>query len=43
MLQEGNEIGNHSWDHPQLTRLSKNKIEDQIEKTQDAVKKSYRY
>jgi peptidoglycan/xylan/chitin deacetylase (PgdA/CDA1 family) len=40
MLQEGNEIGNHSWDHPQLTRLSKNKIEDQIEKTQDAVKKA---
>ncbi|MDO7485038.1 polysaccharide deacetylase family protein [Peribacillus frigoritolerans] len=40
MLQQGNEIGNHSWDHPQLTRLSKNKIEDQIEKTQDAVEKA---
>ncbi|MDM5210603.1 polysaccharide deacetylase family protein [Peribacillus sp. NJ4] len=40
MLQQGNEIGNHSWDHPQLTRLSKNKIKDQIEKTQDAVEKA---
>ncbi|MGE7762618.1 polysaccharide deacetylase family protein [Peribacillus sp. NPDC097895] len=40
MLEQGNEIGNHSWDHPQLTRLSKNKIKSQIEKTQDAVGKA---
>ena len=40
MLEQGNEIGNHSWDHPQLTRLSKNKIKSQIEQTQDAVEKA---
>ncbi|MDI5790910.1 polysaccharide deacetylase family protein [Bacillus licheniformis] len=25
MLKEGNEVGNHSWDHPLLTRLSNEK------------------
>ncbi|MBK5499839.1 MULTISPECIES: polysaccharide deacetylase family protein [unclassified Peribacillus] len=40
MTEQGNEIGNHSWDHPQLTRLSKKKIKSQIEQTQDAIEKA---
>ncbi|MFJ7746798.1 polysaccharide deacetylase family protein [Peribacillus sp. NPDC097295] len=43
MLAQGNEIGNHSWDHPQLTRLSKKKIRSQINKTQLAVQKASGY
>ena len=43
MLAQGNEIGNHSWDHPQLTRLSKEKIKSQINKTQLAVQKASGY
>ncbi|MCK1994814.1 polysaccharide deacetylase family protein [Peribacillus muralis] len=37
MLEQGNEIGNHSWDHPQLTRLDNEKIKGQIQSTQDAI------
>ncbi|WP_157805627.1 polysaccharide deacetylase family protein [Bacillus sp. mrc49] len=40
MLEQGNEIGNHSWDHPQLTRLDKGKIKDEIKSTQEAVDKA---
>ncbi|MGE7603408.1 polysaccharide deacetylase family protein [Peribacillus sp. NPDC097675] len=43
MLAQGNEIGNHSWDHPQLTRLSKKKIKSQINTTQLAIKKASGY
>lgn len=40
MIAQGSEIGNHSWDHPQLTRLNKKKIKSQINKTQVAVLKA---
>ncbi|MFJ7850284.1 polysaccharide deacetylase family protein [Peribacillus sp. NPDC097206] len=43
MIAQGNEIGNHSWDHPQLTRLNKKKIKSQINKTQLAVLKASGY
>lgn len=33
----GCEIGNHSWDHPQLSLLSGKKIRRQIERTNDAI------
>ena len=26
MLEEGNEVGNHSWNHPQLTRLNEEQV-----------------
>ncbi|MDO4870225.1 MAG: polysaccharide deacetylase family protein [Bacillota bacterium] len=35
--QMGCEIGNHSWSHPQLSLLSKKKIKEQLEKTNDAI------
>lgn len=38
MITEGNEIGNHSLSHKQLTTLSQEELEEQIERTQKAVK-----
>ncbi len=37
MLEEGSEIGNHSYNHKELTKLSPPELMDQITKTQDAV------
>lgn len=34
----GCEIGNHSWDHPMLSSLSKKKMRSQIERTNEAIK-----
>ena len=39
MLEEGSEIGNHSYDHKLLTRLSKEDFQEEINKTQKAIKK----
>jgi peptidoglycan-N-acetylglucosamine deacetylase len=38
ILADGNEIGNHSWTHPQLSKLSEDRVTAEIEKTQDAIK-----
>ncbi len=35
---EGHELGNHTWDHQQLTRLDSASIRDEIQKTEDAIK-----
>jgi len=37
-IAEGHEIGNHSWNHPQLTHLSMDGIRSQIERTNDAIR-----
>jgi peptidoglycan/xylan/chitin deacetylase (PgdA/CDA1 family) len=37
MADEGNEIGNHSYNHKQLTTLTPKELKDQINKTQKAV------
>ena len=34
----GMEIGNHSWDHPKLTKLSRQQIEQQKNKTDESVR-----
>ena len=39
ILEEGSEIGNHSYDHKLLTRLSKEEFQVEINKTQEAIKK----
>ena len=39
MLKEGSEIGNHSYDHKLLTRLSKEEFQEEINKTQEAIKR----
>lgn len=36
-VAEGHEIGNHSWDHPNLGKMAEAAVRSQIERTQDAV------
>ncbi len=38
MVQFGNEIGNHSYNHKWLTKLNPTDLEEQITKTQDIIK-----
>ena len=38
-IDEGHEIGNHSWDHPQLSKLSMDEVNSQINRTSKLVKK----
>lgn len=38
-LEAGCEIASHSWDHPQLNKISWSKVKDQIERTDKIVKK----
>lgn len=38
ILAEGHEIGNHSWTHPQLSKLSDDRVTQEITKTQDTIK-----
>lgn len=37
MVLEGNEIGNHTYSHKQLTTLSKERIEEEITHTQESI------
>jgi peptidoglycan/xylan/chitin deacetylase (PgdA/CDA1 family) len=37
MYTDGDEIGNHSWNHPDLTKLTANQVRDQFNRTQLAV------
>ncbi|MCT4610779.1 MAG: polysaccharide deacetylase family protein [Pelagimonas sp.] len=37
IADEGHEIGNHSWSHPNLAKLSNAKVLDQIDRTSDAI------
>ena len=39
MVELGCEIGNHSYDHAQLTRLDAQGVRDQIDKTNELIKK----
>ena len=34
---EGHEIGNHTWDHPQLTKLSDVRVQEELNKTSDVI------
>jgi peptidoglycan/xylan/chitin deacetylase (PgdA/CDA1 family) len=36
--QEGHTIGNHSWDHPDLTRLNSAQVESELQRTNDVIK-----
>jgi peptidoglycan-N-acetylglucosamine deacetylase len=37
MLAEGHEVGNHTWTHPQLSKLSDDKVKSEISRTQEAI------
>jgi peptidoglycan/xylan/chitin deacetylase (PgdA/CDA1 family) len=36
--REGHEIGNHSWSHPYLAKMSDEGVRQQLQKTDDAIK-----
>ena len=38
VLAEGHEIGNHTWTHPQLSKLSNQQVTEELTKTQEAIK-----
>jgi peptidoglycan-N-acetylglucosamine deacetylase len=40
ILADGHEIGNHSWTHPQLSKLSDDRVKTEITKTQEAIKEA---
>ncbi len=42
-LQNGNELGNHSYNHKQLTRLNEEELKKQIESTNKIVKQTLNY
>ncbi len=35
---EGHEIGNHSWSHPNLAKMSQENVRSQLQRTDDAIK-----
>lgn len=37
ILAEGHEIGNHTWSHPDLARLSEDKVRSELQRTDDAI------
>lgn len=43
LLENGNEIGNHSYNHKKLSRLSKDELQNQIEQTNKVVKETLNY
>ncbi|MGN9841792.1 polysaccharide deacetylase family protein [Nonomuraea sp. H19] len=40
MVAEGHELGNHSYSHPDFTKIEPAAIRSEIQKTQDAIKKA---
>jgi len=40
MAARGHEIGNHTWSHPDMTKLSASKMKSELSTTQDIVKKT---
>ena len=37
IVAEGHELGNHTWDHKSLRAMSQTKIDEELQKTQDAI------
>jgi peptidoglycan/xylan/chitin deacetylase (PgdA/CDA1 family) len=37
IVAEGHEVGNHSWSHPQLSKMNDAAVHEQLQKTQDAI------
>jgi peptidoglycan-N-acetylglucosamine deacetylase len=35
--REGHTIGNHSWDHPNLTKLDRTQVESELQRTNDVI------
>lgn len=37
MVEEGHEIGNHTWNHPNLTKLTNTSVKQEVERTNKAI------
>lgn len=37
MIAEGHEVANHSWNHPQLTKLGDENVRSQLQRTDEAI------
>lgn len=37
MVEAGHEIGNHTWNHPKLTKLSKASVKQEVDRTSKAI------
>ena len=37
IVAEGHEVANHSWSHPQLSRMGEGSVTEQLQKTHDAI------
>jgi peptidoglycan/xylan/chitin deacetylase (PgdA/CDA1 family) len=40
IVAEGHEIGNHSWSHPQLSKMGEGPVTDQIQRTHDVIEQT---
>jgi len=40
MVDEGHEVANHSWSHPQLSKMGEEAVTDQLQRTHDAIKQA---
>lgn len=38
MVSEGHEVGNHTWNHIYLSKVSREKAEEQLQRTNDAIR-----
>src|SRR3954471_8975916 len=38
--REGHTIGNHSWDHPDLTKLDRAQVESELQQTNDVIQQA---
>ncbi|MFG2470076.1 polysaccharide deacetylase family protein [Streptomyces canus] len=41
MSDEGHVVGNHTWSHPLLTRLTRSRIRSEMERTSDVIEDAY--
>jgi peptidoglycan/xylan/chitin deacetylase (PgdA/CDA1 family) len=41
MADEGHIVGNHTWSHPLLTRLTRSRIRSEMERTSDVIEDAY--
>ncbi|MBC9725961.1 polysaccharide deacetylase family protein [Streptomyces sp. TRM68367] len=41
MADEGHVVGNHTWSHPLLTRLTRRQIRSQMERTSEVIEEAY--
>ncbi|MEV3909877.1 polysaccharide deacetylase family protein [Streptomyces canus] len=41
MSDEGHIVGNHTWSHPLLTRLTRSRIRSEMERTSDVIEDAY--